>query len=203
LYSYETKFIQNLFKFIKIGNVLVLHSKASTWEEKYLAVAFDSTFRYIYNVLSISNSRFPSYVDLIYHNELEINDTEESSTSASYLHALLKLDTNGKIMTKLYYKRDYFNFSIVKFPYLCSNIPASPAYGVYISQLFLYARACLKYDQFLLRGSLLTNKLISQGFQLYRLQAGFCNFYGRYNDLICTYNLSLGHMERFSLELEF
>jgi hypothetical protein len=30
---------------------------------------------------------------------------------------------------------------IINFPNMCSNIPASPAYGVYISQLIRYARA--------------------------------------------------------------
>jgi hypothetical protein len=29
-------------------------------------------------------------------------------------------------------------FPIVNFPFLCSNIPAAPAYGVYISQLIRY-----------------------------------------------------------------
>ena len=86
---------------------------------------------------------------------------------------------------------DDFNFSIVNFPYLCSNIPASPAYGVYISQLILYARACSAYDQFLLRGNLLTKKVMSQGFQMSRC---FRKFYGRYSNLIYPYNLSLGHM---------
>jgi hypothetical protein len=86
-----------------------------------------------------------------------------------------------------------FNFSIVNIPNLCSNIQASPAYGVYISQLIRYARACSTYDQFSVRGSLLTNKLMSQGFQMSRLQAAFCKFYGRYNALIYPYNLSLGH----------
>jgi hypothetical protein len=36
---------------------------------------------------------------------------------------------------KLYGKRDDFNFPIVNFPFICSNIPAAPAYGVYISGL--------------------------------------------------------------------
>ena len=129
-----------------------------------------------------------------FRNELEIKDTTECSTSASCLDVLLTLDTDGKITTQLYDKRDDFNFSIVNFPYLCSNIPASPAYGVYISHLIRYARACSTYDQFLVRGNLLTNKLISQGFQLSRSQATFRKFYDRYNDLICPYNLSLGHM---------
>jgi hypothetical protein len=34
---------------------------------------------------------------------------------------------------------------------MCSNIPASPAYGVYISQLIRYARACSNYSDFLKR----------------------------------------------------
>jgi hypothetical protein len=95
---------------------------------------------------------------------------------------------------QLYDKRDDFNFSIVNFPYLCSNIPASPAYGVYISQLIRYARACSTNVQFLVRGSLLRNKLMSQGFQLSRLLAAFSKFYGCYNDLIYPHNLSLGYM---------
>jgi hypothetical protein len=103
------------------------------------------------------------------------------------------LDSNGKTTTQLYDKRNDFIFSIVNFPYLCGNIPASPAYGVYISQLIGYARACLTYNQLLVRGSLLTNKLMSQEFQQSRLQAALRKFYGRYNDIICPYNLSLGH----------
>jgi hypothetical protein len=105
----------------------------------------------------------------------------------------LKLDTNGNLTTQLYDKRDDFNFSIVNFPYPCSNIPAAPAYGVYISQLIRYARACSAFNQFLVRGSLLTNKLMSQGFKMSRLQAAFRKFYGRYNDLN-PFNISLGHM---------
>jgi hypothetical protein len=61
---------------------------------------------------------------------LEIKDTTKCSTSASYSDVLLKLDTNSKLTTQLYDKRYDFNFSFVNFPYLCRNIPASPAYGV-------------------------------------------------------------------------
>jgi hypothetical protein len=74
-----------------------------------------------------------SYVDSIYPNELAIKETTESSTSASYLDVLLNIDVDRKLTTQLYDKRDDFNFAIVSFPYTCSNIPLSPAYGVYIS----------------------------------------------------------------------
>jgi hypothetical protein len=44
--------------------------------------------------------------------------------------------------------------------------------------LVRYARACSTYYQFLVRGSLLTNKLMSRRFQLSHLQAAFRKFYG-------------------------
>ena len=59
--------------------------------------------------------------------------------------------TNFKIHTSLYDKRDDFNFHITNFPFLISNIPSSPAYGVFISQLIRYARASSSYECFILR----------------------------------------------------
>jgi hypothetical protein len=50
-----------------------------------LSVAFNWTFRYIDDALSINNNQFHSYVDSIHFNELEIKDTTECCTSASYL----------------------------------------------------------------------------------------------------------------------
>jgi hypothetical protein len=37
-----------------------------------------------------------------------------------------------------YDKRDDFNFPIVNFPFICSNIPAVPAHGVYLCQLTIF-----------------------------------------------------------------
>ena len=83
--------------------------------------------------------------------ELEIKDTTESNTSASYLDLLLSIESDGQLRTSLYDKRDDFNFHITNFQFLSSNIPSSPAYGVFISQLIRYARACSSYECFILR----------------------------------------------------
>jgi hypothetical protein len=104
------------------------------------------------------------------------------------------IDSDGRLTTSLYDKRDDFDFAIVNFPFLCSNIPLSPAYGVYISQLMRYARACFAYEDFSIRGKLLTEKLMLQEYNESRLQSSFRKFYGRYNDLVCDYKLSLAHM---------
>ena len=101
--------------------------------EKKLARSFNFTFRYIDDVLSLNNSRLGDFVDRIYPIELEIKDTTDTDRSASYLDLHLEIDSEGRFRTQLYDKRDDFNFPIVNFPFICSNIPAAPAYGVYIS----------------------------------------------------------------------
>ena len=61
----------------------------------------------------------------------------------------------------LYYKRDCLNFHITNFPFLKSK---SPAYGLYISQLIRYARACFSYESFILRAVRLFNRFLGQGY---------------------------------------
>jgi hypothetical protein len=53
------------------------------------------------------------FVDRIYPIELEIKDTTHTDTSASYLDLHLEIDSEGRLRTKLYDKRDDFNFPTV------------------------------------------------------------------------------------------
>ncbi|KAK3107922.1 hypothetical protein FSP39_025240 [Pinctada imbricata] len=71
---------------------------------------------------------------------------------------MLSYDTDGHINTSLYDKRDDFNFSITNFPFLSSNTPSSPAYGVFISQLIRYARASTNVAKNNANSSVLLNK---------------------------------------------
>ncbi|KAK3106117.1 hypothetical protein FSP39_013091 [Pinctada imbricata] len=96
--------------------------------------------------------------------------------------------------TSLYDKRDDFNFSITNFPFLSSNIPSSPAYGVFISQLIRYARASTKYTDFVLRARRLSEKLLSQGYVCDRLTSSLRKFYGRYGELVIHYDVPLSRM---------
>ena len=58
-----------------------------------------------------------------------------------------------------YVKQYYdFNFPIVNFSFMCSNILAALVYGAYIFQLIRYSRACGSYQDFLDRWLLLTKK---------------------------------------------
>ena len=178
LYSYDAEFIQPLL---------------STGKKK-LASQFNFTYRYIDDVLSINNPDFENYLGQMYPAELEIKDTTGSNTSASYLDLLLSIESDGQLRTSLYDKRDDFNFHITNFPFLSSNIPSSPAYSVFISQLIRYARACLSYECFILRVARLSSKLLRQGYVMERLKSSLRKFYGRYGDLIKHYEVSLSQM---------
>ena len=94
----------------------------------------------------------------------------------------LNIDSDGRLTTTLYDKRDDFDFAIVNFPFpfLCSCVSLPPAYVVYVSQLIRYPRACHAYEDFLKRGHLLTKKLMLQGYNESRLKSSFRKFYGRY-----------------------
>ena len=125
LYSYEAEFIQTL---IRSG-------------KRHSAKSFNFTYRYIDDVFSLNNHKFSDYVYDIYPVELEIKETTDDQYHSSFLDLLLEIDKDSRLRVKIYDKRDDFNFDIVNFPFLCGNIPQSPSYGVYISQLIRYACA--------------------------------------------------------------
>ena len=93
-------------------------------------------------------------VGQIYPTELQLNKAHSSDTEALFLDLNLSI-TNG-IASKIYDKQDNFNFEIVNFPFLDGDVPRSPSYGVYISQLICFARVCSNVDDFNNRNLFLT-----------------------------------------------
>ena len=73
---------------------------------------------------------------------------------------------------------------------MCSNIPASHAYRVYISQLIRYARASSNYSDFLKRHLHLRNRLLDQGYEKIRLIQSLKKFIFRYQDIVEIYSVS-------------
>ena len=141
LFSYESEFLQNLAEDKKIHE----------------ARAFNFTYRYIDDVLSVNNPRFAEFLPLIYPPELKIKETTDTASSALFLDLYLEFDDNDQLSTNIYDKRDDFNFKIINFPNMCSNIPVSSAYA--ISQLIRYASASSNYSDFLKRHLYLRNRL--------------------------------------------
>jgi hypothetical protein len=139
LYSYESEFLQTLVKDKKIHE----------------ARAFNFTYRYIDDVLSINSPRFAEFLPLIYPPELEITETTDTASSASFWTYMSNLTTVVNSVLKFMINETT--------PNMCSNIPTSPAYGVYISQLIRYARASSNYSDSLKRHLYLRNRLLDKG----------------------------------------
>ena len=75
--------------------------------------------------------------------------------------------------TKIYDKRDNFDFEIVNFPFLYGDVPSSTSYGFYISQLIRFARASSHVADFNTRNKLLIQKLLKQGYRYHKLRKTF------------------------------
>jgi hypothetical protein len=96
-------------------------------------VSINHTFRYINDVISVSNINIHNYVHFIYPDEIQERGTPESDKSALYLNVLLNIDSSGSLTASLDDKLDEFDFANVNITFLHCNIPPSPAYGVFIS----------------------------------------------------------------------
>ena len=86
LCSYESEFLQKLVKDKKIHD----------------ARAFNFTYRYIDDVLSINNSRFAEFLPLIYPPEMEVKETTNTASSSSLLDLYLEFDYSDQISSKIY-----------------------------------------------------------------------------------------------------
>ena len=93
--------------------------------------------------------------------ELQLKKANVSDTEASFLDLHLSI-SDGFVMTKIYNKRDDFDFDIVNFPFLDGDVPRSTSDGVYISQLIRFARVSSHVDDFNTRYKVLTAKLLRQ-----------------------------------------
>ena len=78
--------------------------------------AFNSTSRYLDDLLIIDNPYFEGMVNQIYPPELQLNKANISDIEAPFLDLHLSV-ANGFVSSKIYDKRDDFDFDIVNFPF--------------------------------------------------------------------------------------
>ena len=152
--------------------------------------AFNSTSRYLDDLLNIDNNFFDSMVNHIYSSELQLNQANISDTEASFLDLHLSL-SDGFVKTKSYDKRDEFDFYNVNFPFLDGDGSRSTSYTFYFSQLIRFARVSSHVDDFNARNTVLTAKLLRQGYRYHKLHKAFSKFYRRHFDLVSKYNVGL------------
>ena len=173
LFYYEYKFMKEKLK-----------------QNSQVAKIFSNTFRYIDDLLTLNNPTFEQEISNIYPQQLELKRTTETDSRLSYLDLEVNI-SNRRFTTAVFDKRDGFNFHIVNFPHMDSNIPSKPAYGVYISQLVRIGRICDSYKSFFTRHHLLTCRLVKQGFLYDKLVTSFKGFCSRYPEIFSKFAVSI------------
>ena len=142
--------------------------------------AFNSTSRYLDDILNIDNNFFYSMVTHNNPSELQLNKANVSNTEASGLDLHLSI-SDGFVNTKSFDKPDDFDFDIVNFPFLDGDVPRSTYYCVYISQLIRCARGHV--DNLNTHNKVLTAKLLRQGYRYHKLRQAFSKFYRWHLDI--------------------
>ena len=111
-------------------------------------------------------------VSQIYPSVLQLNKANTSDTEAALLVLHLSI-SNDIVSTKIYDKHDDFDFEIVNFSFLDGDVPRATSYEVYISQLIRFARASIYVTDLNTRNTLLTQKLLKQGYRYHEVRKTF------------------------------
>ena len=111
----------------------------------------------------------------IYPSELQLNKANTSDIRAAFLDLHLSI-SNYIFSTKIYDKRDDFDFEIVNFPFLDGDVPRSTSYEVNITQLIRFARASSYIADFNTSNKLLTHDFLNKAIGIINFAKQFQNF---------------------------
>ena len=111
-------------------------------------------------------------VSRVYPAELQLNKANTSDTEAPFLDLRLSI-LDEFVSSKIYEKRDDFDFDIVNFPFLDGDVPRTTSYDVYSSQLIRFARVSSHLADFNARNRNETAKLLQQGYRYHKLRKAF------------------------------
>jgi len=146
LFHYESKWIADL-------------KKRDPWKAR----KFSHICRYIDDLVTPNddNEFSKSYLQ-IYPPELKLNKENISDDSATFLDMDIKIIDN-KFVTKLYDKRDSYEFDIVRLPHKCSNLPSKMFYNTIGAETLRICRATTDYASFKLSTHNLFERMVKQG----------------------------------------
>ena len=149
---------------------LFLHYYESQWIEKHKKSNFLATrkllntYRFIDDLITINDDGiFEKNIKNIYPAELELKKESQVNTSAHFLDLNIEIN-NSKFDSKLFDKRDDFNFDIVRMPYRNSNIPDKMFYTAASAEILRICKTSSLYKSFTETAQHLIKRVISKVF---------------------------------------
>ena len=120
--------------------------------------------------------------------------TENDDTKAA---SFLELDVEVKdriFSAKLFDKRDAFNFSVVRMPYKCSNMPSKMFYSAISAEVLRICRATSNYDFFIESVRKIVHRMRKQGAETIGLNRIVKKMMGRHWEPFIKFDLPVEHI---------
>jgi hypothetical protein len=136
--------------------------------------------RYIDDIAVANFSNFMDIAKDIYPRSLVLNRSNVSSiVDCAFLDLSVSV-IDCKFEIKVYNKTDDYEFLVITFPFLESNILTSICYSVYFGEILRYLRICSKLKDFENRARKLTFMLLERGYKQNEMAKQFFKVFSRY-----------------------
>ena len=132
---------------------------------------------------------FMGYSTNIYPASIPLTFGSLDNQRDTFLDLDINIEGTG-FVTKVYHKVDDFDFEVISFPFVNSNLSERVTYNAFFSQLLRFFTICTKYCDFASRSSNLLNSLVNRGFSKYKLKSSFNKFVANYYSMLTIkYNI--------------
>ena len=109
---------------------------------------------------------------------------------------------DNKFVFKIFDKVDLFNFEVISFPYLESNVPSQICYKTFFSQLVRFANICSNFAGFAERVTFVFNKLLARKYDKELLERTFHKFVCQYSDIVLGFTPNIQHLLQSGLDFQ-
>ena len=153
---------------------------------------FLNAFRFIDDLITLNDSdEFQRSFAEIYPPELELKKENTRNDRATFLDMEINIQDN-RFVYNLYDKRDYFNFTIVRFPFKCSNIPSKIFFSTIGAETLRICKASSTFAGFLESSKPFYSRMLRQGAKSSNIKNVFNFFYKRHKI----------HFQKFSMDCD-
>ena len=180
-------FIANLFLFRHEFRYTMQLLKDGNYKD---ALKLTRVYRYIDDITVINDQNYlqENYKN-IYPTSLNLKKVNVDNRGADILDISVKIDQNFTCLTSVYDKRDDFDFDIINFPDLRSNINQKMAYNVYKEEIRRYIKICNNSESLVDKCIQLENNLLKKEYSKRILFDNLANVINN-TDMISKYGIT-------------